>query len=150
MGRSWFSPLRATGAPSSPSRPPVSTMRPLRRQRILRDLALLLVSMVMVMGFWIHREFYQVGLGPLVIIGGVVTFVVIKVLFWSSGAVALRYRPFTGTLLFEREEVDEILARRQTATIRPLRRSHLVPGSQVGARSTLDAGARFATLEVVE
>ncbi len=125
-------------------------MRPTKRQQVLRDVTLLLVSMVLVMGFWVHREFYQIGLGPLVVIGGVATYVVIKLLFWSSGAVALRYRPLTGTLLFDPEEVEGVLARRQTAIIRPLRRSHLVPGTLVGARSTLGPGSRFAVLEIVE
>src|SRR5947208_2433167 len=47
------------------------------RALAIRSLFLFLLSLVLVAGFWYHREFYQIGFTNLLIIGGFVTFLVI-------------------------------------------------------------------------
>ena len=120
------------------------------RARVLDNLALLLVSMTMVVGFWVHGEFYQFGLGPLVLVGGLVTFTVLKVILWSGSTMRLQRYRTQGTLLFHPDEVAAVLEGRQRAVARPLRRSHLVAGSLVAARSALDSPEPFATLRILE
>src|SRR5438046_9434386 len=47
------------------------------RALAIRSLFLFLLSLVLVAGFWYHREFYQIGFTNLLVIGGFVTFLVI-------------------------------------------------------------------------
>ena len=47
------------------------------RTFLVRSGFLFLISLVLVAGFWYHREFYQIGFTNLLIIGGFVTFLVI-------------------------------------------------------------------------
>src|SRR2546426_1826090 len=47
------------------------------RTFLVRSAFLFLISLVLVAGFWYHREFYQIGFTNLLIIGGFVTFLVI-------------------------------------------------------------------------
>src|SRR2546422_4982395 len=52
-------------------------MRDRLRTLLIRSAFLFLLSLVLVAGFWFHREFYQIGFANLLIIGGGVTFLVI-------------------------------------------------------------------------
>src|SRR5256886_7037063 len=52
-------------------------MRDRLRTLLIRSAFLFLLSLVLVAGFWFHREFYQIGFANLLIIGGVVPFLLI-------------------------------------------------------------------------
>src|SRR5439155_1569793 len=55
----------------------VSPMDARLRTFLVRSGFLFLISLVLVAGFWYHREFYQIGFTNLLVIGGFVTFLVI-------------------------------------------------------------------------
>src|SRR3981081_3393118 len=48
------------------------------RALAIRSIFLFLLSLVLVAGFWFHREFYQIGFTNLLIIGGVRPFRVLR------------------------------------------------------------------------
>src|SRR3989449_4768660 len=52
-------------------------MRDRLRTLLIRSAFLFLLSLVLVAGFWFHREFYQIGFANLLIIGGGAPFLVI-------------------------------------------------------------------------
>src|SRR2546428_3546140 len=52
-------------------------MRDRLRTLVIRSVFLFLLSLVLVAGFWFHREFYQIGFANLLIIGGGVTVLMI-------------------------------------------------------------------------
>ncbi|HEV8594776.1 MAG TPA: hypothetical protein VGR51_04515 [Thermoplasmata archaeon] len=76
---------------------------------------LFLISVVLVAGFWFHGEFYQIGLVPLLVVGGFVTFLVILALrALSPGGVRRRAH---GVLRLPRESAERIAAGTQTLAI---------------------------------
>src|SRR5205809_8122392 len=88
------------------------------RTFLVRSGFLFLISLVLVAGFWYHREFYQIGFTNLRIIGGVVTFLVI----WAARLVLSgelpRGRP-RGDLTFSAVEGDRLLKAVARVVVRP-------------------------------
>src|SRR2546427_7409086 len=78
-------------------------MRDRLRTLLIRSAFLFLLSLVLVAGFWFHREFYQIGFANLLIIGGVVTFLVIWAARLALSRELPRGRP-RGELAFSLEE----------------------------------------------
>ena len=89
------------------------------RTAAIRYGLLFVISVILVMGFWFHAEFYQIGFGPLVLIGGVVTFLVIMSVR-TLGRGVLWHGPTRGSLTFSREAAERVLAGTQTITILPV------------------------------
>src|SRR5436309_14271384 len=78
------------------------------RALAIRSLFLFLLSLVLVAGFWYHREFYQIGFTNLLVIGGFVTFLVIWAARPALPGELPRGRP-RGGLTFSIEEGDRPL-----------------------------------------
>src|SRR5256886_8471895 len=78
------------------------------RTFLVRSGFLFLISLVLVAGFWYHREFYQIGFTNLLIIGGLVTFLVIWAARLALSGELPRGRP-RGELTFSVEEGDGLL-----------------------------------------
>ncbi|TLZ83944.1 MAG: hypothetical protein E6K02_10800, partial [Methanobacteriota archaeon] len=78
------------------------------RTFLIRSAFLFLISLVLVAGFWYHREFYQIGFTNLLIIGGLVTFLVIWAARLALSGELPRGRP-RGELTFSVEEGDRLL-----------------------------------------
>ena len=89
------------------------------RAAAIRYGLLFVISVILVVGFWFHREFYQIGFGPLVLIGGFVTFLVILATRALGRGVLWRGHA-RGSLAFSRPTVERILAGTQTSAILPL------------------------------
>lgn len=79
---------------------------------------LFLISVALVAGFWFHAEFYQLGLYPLLFIGGIATFLVLLALrtIWTG---RLGWSKPEGTLPLPREAADRVLTGTQTVAILP-------------------------------
>jgi hypothetical protein len=116
---------------------------------VVSNILLLVISMVMVLGFFYHGEFYQIGLGPLVFIGSVVVFVVLKVVSWANSELRVRSRGRTGNLLFKPAMISSILYGEVTTTIRPLKKSRLKVGNLCNVRRKV-AGQRLATVLITD
>lgn len=89
------------------------------RAAVIRYGLLFFVSVVLVAGFWFHGEFYALGLYPLLLVGGFVTFLVIlsvRAAFTGS----LPRGPPRGRLPVTRSAGERILAGTQTLAILPL------------------------------
>jgi len=99
------------------------------RALAIRSLFLFLLSLVLVAGFWYHREFYQIGFTNLLIIGGFVTFLVI----WS------------GELAFTLEEGDRLLKRVARFVVRPSEGLGAPAAGHV-VRAKYETGTEFARL----
>src|SRR5947199_757823 len=101
------------------------------RALAIRSLFLFLLSLVLVAGFWYHREFYQIGFTNLLIIGGFVTFLVIWAARLAMTGELPRGRP-SGELALTLEEGDRRLKRVARSVVRhandqtALHVSHLV------------------------
>ncbi len=114
----------------------------------LRAALLFVLSMVLVFGFWEHRNFYQIGLYNLLLVGGFVTFLVIlafRVVF--SGELP-RGRP-AGDLTFTPDEGDRIVRRLADVAVRPAASEWLPTVGDV-VRARYDAGAEFARVRITD
>ena len=89
------------------------------RNAAVRYGLLFLISVVLVIGFWYHREFYQIGFLPLVLIGGGVTFLVLLSLRALNQGGLWKVRP-RGSLPLPRDATERVLAGTQTLAILPL------------------------------
>src|SRR2546422_11616381 len=88
------------------------------RTFLIRSAFLFLISLVLVAGFWYHREFYQIGFTNLLIIGGIVTFLVIWAARLALSGELPRGRP-RGELTFSVEEGDRLIKAVARLVVRP-------------------------------
>src|SRR2546427_12573563 len=88
------------------------------RTFLVRSGFLFLISLVLVAGFWYHREFYQIGFTNLLIIGGLVTFLVTWASRLALSGALPRGRP-RGELTFSVEEGDRLLKAVARLVVRP-------------------------------
>ncbi len=109
---------------------------------------LLLLSVILVFGFWEHRNFYQIGLTNLLILGGLVTFLVILGFRLALSGDLPRRRP-QGEMDFTLDEGDRLLRGGAELTVRPATAEGLPLVGQV-VRATYDTGREFARLLVVD
>jgi len=114
------------------------------RALAIRSIFLFLLSLVLVAGFWFHREFYQIGFTNLLIIGGFVTFLVIWAARLAMTGELPRGRP-TGELAFTLDEGDRLLKRVARLVVRPSEGLE-VPGVGRVVRAKYETGTEFARL----
>jgi len=87
------------------------------RDELIRSAILLAIAVVLVVGFWVHRQFYQFGFFPLLVAGGFATFFVMAALRYAlRGEFHGRAR---GELAFTLEEGERFVRRRATLVILP-------------------------------
>ena len=86
------------------------------RERLTRYALLFLVSVALVAGFWFHGTFYALGLVPLLLVGGLMTFLVLLALLRLATGRPVMGRP-RGSLPLPREAVGRALAGTQTVAI---------------------------------
>ncbi len=109
--------------------------------------------MVLVFGFWVHREFYQYGLFNLLVVGGLVTFLVIQGFRLAFSGELPRGKPRT-EMTFSLEEGDRILRNAMGLVVRPLEaeplphvgqlvRAKYETGPELGSLLILDGGRKF-------
>src|SRR3989449_4960714 len=118
------------------------------RTFLVRSGFLFLISLVLVAGFWYHREFYQIGFTNLLIIGGVATFLVI----WAARLVLSgelpRGRP-RGELSFSVEEGDRLLKAVARLVGRPSEGT-TIPGGGHVVPALYETGPEFGRLLIEE
>ena len=115
---------------------------------IVRGFLLFLLSMVLVYGFWEHRNFYQVGFYNLLLLGGLVTFLVLMGFRLALSGDLPSRRP-SGQLTFSLEEGDRILRKAVDLAVRPAEGATLPRVGQV-VRARYDTGREFGRLLVVD
>jgi len=109
---------------------------------------LFLLSVVLVFGFWEHRNFYQIGFTNLLLLGGLVTFLVILGFRAALSGELPRRRPH-GELAFTLDEGDRLLRGGAELMIRPIADASLpLVGQVVWAK--YDTGRPFGRLVVVD
>src|SRR5256885_5571711 len=103
------------------------------REELIRSAILFGVALVLVAGFWVHREFYQFGFYPLLVAGGFATFLVMAIVRY-----AIRGEFFGGSksgLTLSLEDGERLLQRRAGPPIPPpappLPRGRALPGPRV-------------------
>jgi len=109
---------------------------------------LFLLSVVLVFGFWEHRNFYQIGFTNLLLLGGLVTFLVILGFRLALSGDLPRRRP-RGELTFTLDEGDRLLRGGAEVAVRP---ADAVPGPLVGhwLWAKYESGHSFGRLLVVD
>jgi len=115
----------------------------------VRNGVLLLVSMLLVVGFWGHSAFYDLGLVPLIFIGGGVTFAFLKLITWANDSGMVGGRP-CGSLLFRPDEVRLVQYGSKSISIRPLRKTRMRAGTVYDAKLSIVADRPFARLLVTD
>src|SRR5256885_8821909 len=114
------------------------------RTFLVRSAFLFLISLVLVAGFWYHREFYQIGFTNLLIIGGFVTFLVIWAARLALSGELPRGRP-RGELTFSVEEGDHLIKAVARLVVRPSEGT-TVPGVGHVVRALYETGPEFGRL----
>ena len=109
---------------------------------------LLLLSVILVFGFWEHRNFYQIGFTNLLLLGGLVTFLVILGFRLALSGELPRRRP-RGELSFTLDEGDRLLRGGTEIAIRPAATEGLPTGGQV-VWARYDTGRTFGRLLVLD
>jgi len=117
--------------------------------RVVRNAALFGVSMLLVVGFWGHANFYSLGFLPLLFVGGALTFVTLKTIMWANGSMGWGRRS-AGTLLFSPDEVRLVQYGSKTTLVRPLRRTRMTAGSIYEAKLSVVSDRSFARLLVTD
>ena len=102
--------------------------------------------MIMVVGFFYHGTFYQIGLIPLVIIGGICVFVVLKIISWANSSLGVKRKGRVGTLLFKADKLPSITYGEVTTTIRPLKKGRLKVDMLCTIKATLSGRAAMTVL----
>ena len=118
------------------------------RTLVIRSVFLFLLSVVLVAGFWYHREFYQIGLTNLLIVGGFVTFLVIWAARLAMSGELPKGRP-AGEIAFSLEEGDRLLRNIAPLLVRPTE-GLSVPGVGRVLRAKYDTGPEFARVLVID
>src|SRR5207244_9764893 len=106
------------------------------------------ISLVLVAGFWYHREFYQIGFTSLLIIGGLVTFLVIWAARLALSGELPRGRP-RGELTFSVEEGDRLIKAVARLVVRPSEGT-TIPGVGHVVRALYETGPEFGRLFIEE
>jgi len=114
------------------------------RTLVIRSVFLFLLSLLLVAGFWFHRDFYQIGFTNLLIIGGFVTFLVIWATRLAMSGELPRGRP-SGELTFSVEEGDRLLKNVARLVVRPAENT-TIPGVGHVLRAKYETGPEFARL----
>ncbi len=114
------------------------------RTLLIRSVFLFLLSLVLVAGFWYHREFYQIGFGNLLILGGLVTFLVIWAARLAMSGELPRGRP-SGEIAFTMEEADRLQKNVARLVVRPAEGASF-PGVGHVLRAKYDTGPEFGRL----
>jgi hypothetical protein len=104
-------------------------------KKVVSNMLLLAISMVMVLGFFYHGEFYQVGLGALVVIGSAVVFVVLKVISWANSEFRTKRKGRVSNLIFKARVIPSVLYGEVRSTVRPMKRSRLRVGNVCNVRA---------------
>jgi len=104
---------------------------------IVSNILLVGISMIMVVGFFYHGTFYQIGLIPLVIIGGIAVFIVLKIITWANSQLGVRRKGHVGNLLFKADRISSVLYGEVTTTIRPLKKGRLRVDMLCNVKATL-------------
>ena len=105
------------------------------------------IAVVLVAGFWVHREFYQFGFYLLLVVGGFLTFLVMVAARYAvSGRVSPRGT--RGALTFPLEDGERLLQRRATLAVLPVRTATPRVGSVVAAR--FETGAEFGRYRLAD
>jgi len=106
-------------------------------RKLISNILLVGISMIMVIGFFYHGTFYQIGLIPLVIIGGVVVFIVIKIISWANSSLSVKRKGRVGTLLFKADRISSVLYGEVKSTVRPLKKGRLRVDMLCSVKATL-------------
>jgi len=121
-------------------------MKSLRtREWTIRYVLLFLISVVLVAGFWFHGTFYELGLYPLLLVGGLATFLVLLTLQAVATGKPFRRRP-RWSLSLPRESVGRGLAGTQTVAIVSLGAS--IPPAGSVANVVLETDRTVARMKV--
>jgi hypothetical protein len=114
------------------------------RNLLVRSVFLFLLSLLLVAGFWYHRQFYQIGFTNLLIVGGFVTFLVIWAARLALSGELPRGRP-SGELTFTVEEGDRLM---KNVAHLVIRRSESTSVPSVGhvLRAKYESGPEFGRL----
>ena len=118
------------------------------RVLLVRSVFLFLLSLVLVAGFWYHREFYQIGFTNLLIIGGFVTFLVIWAARLAMSGELPRGRP-AGEITCTLEEGERLLRKVARLVVRPAEGTSFPPVGHV-LRGKYDTGPEFARILIVD
>jgi len=121
----------------------------MRSSTLTRNIILFIISMLMVIGFCGHGQFYQLGAIPLVLLGGGAVFIVLRGIAWASGSTTLG-KHSAGTLLFPPDDVKLVQYGSKTITIRPLRKTRMRAGSVYDAKLKVTSEKSFAHLLVTD
>jgi len=116
-------------------------------REIVRSGLLAVLSLLLVLGFYLHSNFYSLGLAPLILVGTASTFLVM-----SAGRVIVsgrmpRAKP-TGDLTFRPEEAQRLVATQNPVFIAPLESD--VPCAGETVRADDESGVEFARLLTVD
>lgn len=117
------------------------------KEELVRLAILFTIALVLVAGFWVHREFYQFGFYLLLVVGGSLTFVLMVAARYAVSGRLSHRRP-RGTLTLPLEDGERLLQRRATLAVLPVDTALPPVGSVAAAR--FETGAEFGRYRLVD
>jgi hypothetical protein len=116
------------------------------REEVIRSAILFGIALLLVAGFWFHREFYQVGFYPLLLAGGLVTFVVMAVVRYAlQGEFLGRTR---AAITLSLEDGERLVQRRATLAILPA--DTVIPRVGAHAVGRFETGPAFGRYRLAD
>ena len=116
-------------------------------RRLLAELVrsgfLFILSVLLVLGFYVHSAFYAIGFIPLLVGGSVATFLVITTTRVIVAGQIPGRRP-VGEVAFSTDDLERVLLAPSVSTILPVRSDLALNGDVVRAKD--EAGREFARL----
>ena len=105
--------------------------------------------MLLVIGFYFHGIFYEFGLPLLLLIGGVTTYSVLKLIMWSANHAPDQSK-IDGVLIFKGKEKDLIIHGLKKQTMLPARRTRMKVGEIYRAKINIMSKKYFANLKITD
>jgi len=112
--------------------------RDVLRRVAVRYVLLFLVSVLLVAGFWFHGSFYELGLVPLLLVGGLATFLVLLVVRASTSGRIGRRRP-AGDVIVGRDAAAAVASGGASLLFLPIDARVPRPGSVANVRASPSA-----------
>jgi hypothetical protein len=116
----------------------------------VQNISLFGIAILLVAGFYWHDIFYTLGYIPLLIIGSIVVFLVIKCITWSSMNISGLRRKYHGVMVFKPYEMDLIRYGFKRLMIRIARNSRMNVGNVYRAKLNVTADKHFAVLLITD
>jgi hypothetical protein len=114
---------------------------------IIQNVVLFSIAVLLVIGFYNHGYFYNFDISMMLIVGGIFTYAVIKLIIWSTYNFQAK-QSSDGVIIFKENEKNLINHGLKKQLIQPLRKSRMKVGDIYNAKINIMSKNYFANLRI--